>query len=57
MLHGKVIRVMWSHHDSDARSGIGNVFVKACLSALTSMIDVVLYFLFFLWFVVSWLHL
>lgn len=29
MLHGKVIRVMWSHRDPDARrSGIGNVFVK-----------------------------
>ena len=56
MLHGKVIRVMWSHRDSDARrSGIGNVFVKACLSALTSVIDAVLYFLF-VWFVVSWLH-
>ncbi|KAL3839731.1 hypothetical protein ACJIZ3_024322 [Penstemon smallii] len=33
-LNGKVIRVMWSHRDSDARkSGIGNVFVKnLCLS-------------------------
>ncbi|XP_075510066.1 polyadenylate-binding protein 7 [Primulina tabacum] len=29
MLNGKVVRVMWSHRDSDARrSGIGNVFVK-----------------------------
>ncbi|CAA2970445.1 polyadenylate-binding 7 [Olea europaea subsp. europaea] len=28
-LNGKVIRVMWSHRDPDARrSGIGNVFVK-----------------------------
>ncbi|PRQ43716.1 putative polyadenylate binding protein [Rosa chinensis] len=28
-LHGRVIRVMWSHRDPDARrSGIGNVFVK-----------------------------
>ncbi|XP_016651638.1 PREDICTED: polyadenylate-binding protein 7 isoform X1 [Prunus mume] len=28
-VHGKVIRVMWSHRDPDARrSGIGNVFVK-----------------------------
>ncbi|KAG5556748.1 hypothetical protein RHGRI_007124 [Rhododendron griersonianum] len=29
MLNGKVIRVMWSHRDPDARkSGIGNLFVK-----------------------------
>ncbi|GFZ02401.1 poly(A) binding protein 7 [Actinidia rufa] len=29
VLYGKVIRVMWSHRDPDARrSGIGNVFVK-----------------------------
>jgi polyadenylate-binding protein len=30
-LNGRVIRVMWSHRDPDARrSGIGNVFVKVC---------------------------
>lgn len=35
-VHGKVIRVMWSHRDPDARrSGIGNVFVKVCSVALT----------------------
>ena len=34
-LNGKVIRVMWSHRDPDARrSGIGNVFVKVCPVAL-----------------------
>lgn len=28
-LHGKMMRVMWSHRDPDARkSGIGNVYVK-----------------------------
>lgn len=32
MLNGKVIRVMWSHRDPDARkSGIGNLFVKVQL--------------------------
>lgn len=31
-LNGKVIRVMWSHRDPDARrSGVGNVFVKVAL--------------------------
>lgn len=46
MLHGKVIRVMWSHRDPDARrSGIGNVFVKVYLFAVTNIIDAELYFL------------
>lgn len=36
ILNGRVIRVMWSHRDPDARrSGIGNVFVKVCHVALT----------------------
>lgn len=34
-LNGKVIRVMWSHRDSDGRkSGIANVFVKVHTSTV-----------------------
>ncbi|XP_022859246.1 polyadenylate-binding protein 7-like [Olea europaea var. sylvestris] len=37
-LKGKVIRVMWSHRDSDARrSGIGNVFVKNLSDSIDSV--------------------
>ncbi|XAR69680.1 hypothetical protein NMG60_11001372 [Bertholletia excelsa] len=35
VLNGKVIRVMWSHRDPDARkSGIGNVFVKNLIDTI-----------------------
>ncbi|CAI9783139.1 unnamed protein product [Fraxinus pennsylvanica] len=37
-LNGKVIRVMWSHRDPDARrSGIGNVFVKNLSDSIDSV--------------------
>ncbi|KAL3646821.1 hypothetical protein CASFOL_009365 [Castilleja foliolosa] len=37
-MNGKVIRVMWSHRDSDARrSGIGNVFVKNLSDSIDSV--------------------
>ncbi|XP_022144571.1 polyadenylate-binding protein 7 [Momordica charantia] len=38
VLNGKVIRVMWSHRDADARkSGIGNVFVKNLSDSINSL--------------------
>lgn len=50
MLHGKVIRVMWSHRDPDARrSGIGNVFIKVCLLAPTCTIEPEANFYCLLW--------
>ncbi|KAH6797642.1 binding protein 7 [Perilla frutescens var. hirtella] len=37
-LNGKVIRVMWSHRDPDARrSGVGNVFVKNLSDSIDSV--------------------
>ncbi|GFP90799.1 polyadenylate-binding protein 7 [Phtheirospermum japonicum] len=37
-MNGKVIRVMWSHRDPDARrSGIGNVFVKNLSDSIDSV--------------------
>ncbi|XP_057785698.1 polyadenylate-binding protein 7 [Salvia miltiorrhiza] len=37
-LNGKVIRVMWSHRDPDARkSGVGNVFVKNLSDSVDSV--------------------
>ncbi|KAL3825827.1 hypothetical protein ACJIZ3_021856 [Penstemon smallii] len=37
-LNGKVIRVMWSHRDPDARrSGVGNVFVKNLSDSVDNM--------------------
>ncbi|XP_073151128.1 polyadenylate-binding protein 7 [Henckelia pumila] len=37
-LNGKVVRVMWSHRDPDARrSGIGNVFVKNLSESIDSL--------------------
>ncbi|KZV41338.1 Poly(A) binding protein 7 [Dorcoceras hygrometricum] len=37
MLNGKVVRVMWSLRDPDARSGIGNVFVKNLSESVDSI--------------------
>ncbi|KAM2242422.1 hypothetical protein ACFX1S_009380 [Malus domestica] len=38
ILNGRVIRVMWSHRDPDARrSGIGNVFVKNLSESINSV--------------------
>lgn len=38
VLNGKVIRVMWSHRDPDARrSGVGNVFVKNLSDSVDSV--------------------